>query len=304
MPLHSMPLPRMRKAAVGGPARAPGPTLSTRRRFGPGRSRGVKSIDPPRRELGHQRCEPPFPATVRRAMRMSIFSQIKAYASFTNPLGRRPSVIRRRFTLLRCARRLITKWGPALLPAPNAPSEGSVGVRELVGLRFPVLDPGSPAQASLPKHRSQSEDGFVALPRPFLGRSPFASPAHRSEPRVATERLALPAPLPVGPIRNRNSLSSPSGGDRSFRVLPPERGGTLPSRSPIAYAPRIRVAPSKFVSAWPVDSGDIGCNIAAASMRPLLPFRSRFPTSTPCPNPLPPTLCTSRASTRRSARRC
>jgi hypothetical protein len=31
------------------------------------------------------------------------------------------------------------KWGPALLPAPTAPSEGSAGVRDLVGLRFPVL---------------------------------------------------------------------------------------------------------------------------------------------------------------------
>src|SRR3990170_8074047 len=42
------------------------------------------------------------------------------------------------------------KWGPALLPAPTAPSEGSAGVRDLISRSFTVLDPGSPAQASLP----------------------------------------------------------------------------------------------------------------------------------------------------------
>ena len=47
------------------------------------------------------------------------------------------------------------KWGPALLPAPTAPSEGSAGVRSTLvppRKRFgtPLLDPGSPAQASLP----------------------------------------------------------------------------------------------------------------------------------------------------------
>src|SRR4051812_27782947 len=46
------------------------------------------------------------------------------------------------------------KWGPALLPAPTAPSEGSAGVRNLEGhdlsAYLPALDPGSPAQASLP----------------------------------------------------------------------------------------------------------------------------------------------------------
>ena len=51
------------------------------------------------------------------------------------------------------------KWGPALLPAPTAPSEGSAGVRSTWSplperLGVPLLDPGSPAQASLPSHRS------------------------------------------------------------------------------------------------------------------------------------------------------
>ena len=44
------------------------------------------------------------------------------------------------------------KWGPALLPGPTAPSEGSAGIRNLVfdpKISRPVFDPGSPAQASL-----------------------------------------------------------------------------------------------------------------------------------------------------------
>ena len=33
------------------------------------------------------------------------------------------------------------KWGPALLPAPTAPSEGSAGVRNLVGRTRRTTDP-------------------------------------------------------------------------------------------------------------------------------------------------------------------
>ena len=68
-------------------------------------------------------------------------------------------------------------------------------------------------------------------PRPFLDQSPFASPAPRRTPRLAQERMALPAPLPAGPTWNRSSSSSPAGGDRTFRPfltllsLPTVRGG-------------------------------------------------------------------------------
>jgi hypothetical protein len=35
----------------------------------------------------------------------------------------------------------IEKWGPALLPAPTAPSEGSAGIRNLVDRSFRPIDP-------------------------------------------------------------------------------------------------------------------------------------------------------------------
>ena len=47
------------------------------------------------------------------------------------------------------------KWGPASLPAPTAPSEGSAGLKDIFR-RTRHQSPGSPAQASLP---------IVLLPR-------------------------------------------------------------------------------------------------------------------------------------------
>ena len=45
----------------------------------------------------------------------------------------------------------------------------------------------------------------------------------------AQDRLALPAPLPAGPIRSRSFSSSPAGGDRSFHpFLPKEDGISVP----------------------------------------------------------------------------
>ncbi len=89
------------------------------------------------------------------------------------------------------------------------------------------------------------EGHVLSLPRPFLDQSSFASPASRGKPRFAQERLALPAPLPAGPIQGRSLSSSPAGGDRTFHpflIHPvvadhPGRLG-LPSRSPIPYEPR------------------------------------------------------------------
>jgi hypothetical protein len=68
---------------------------------------------------------------------------------------------------------------------------------------------------------------------------PFRVACSQGEPRTATGRPTLPAPLPVVRLGPKPS-SSPSGGDRSFRHLPllpavagsPKRRG-LPSRSPM-----------------------------------------------------------------------
>jgi hypothetical protein len=78
----------------------------------------------------------------------------------------------------------------------------------------------------------------------LLGPIPFRAACIPRDTAFAQERLALPAPLPAGPIQSRSFSSSPAGGDRTFRpflILPvvaddPGRLG-LPSRSPIPYGP-------------------------------------------------------------------
>src|SRR6476469_2014999 len=83
------------------------------------------------------------------------------------------------------------KWGPALLPAPTAPSEGYAGVRLTLDPApenrcvTPLLDPGSPAQASLSTEQLPLARSPTDLPdcasRRFAGPSTF--PAWRLEPR-------------------------------------------------------------------------------------------------------------------------
>jgi hypothetical protein len=123
------------------------------------------------------------------------------------------------------------KWGPALLPAPTAPSEGSAGVRDLIRRSFTVLDPGSPAQASLPIV-IVSEDTFSI----FRGPS-WIDPLSRLLPpegsAFATEGSTLPAPLAswsgLSPIFAAEAAilfdaPSPAGGDRCLGTRPPEGG--------------------------------------------------------------------------------
>jgi hypothetical protein len=92
------------------------------------------------------------------------------------------------------------KWGPALLPAPTAPSEGSAGVRSTLvppRKRFgpPLLDPGSPAQASLPivqRPLARSPADLVdCATRRFAGLS--TSPAWRSNSSPKTVIRAITA---------------------------------------------------------------------------------------------------------------
>jgi hypothetical protein len=64
------------------------------------------------------------------------------------------------------------KWGPALLPAPTAPSEGSAGVRDLVGLRSPVLRSWLTSSGVASSHDSVRRQK-LDLSRPFLDRPSF-----------------------------------------------------------------------------------------------------------------------------------
>jgi hypothetical protein len=151
------------------------------------------------------------------------------------------------------------KWGPALLPAPTAPSEGSAGVRNLVHLTrrpaVPALDPGSPAQASLPIEPLPLARSPTGLPKRRPGGSPSLStrPAWRWKPKLPAKTVrcsaALLGSIPLGvplcsPPRKassrvalekidssgasyrltapplRRALASPAGGDRTFGHLP------------------------------------------------------------------------------------
>ena len=157
------------------------------------------------------------------------------------------------------------KWGPALLPAPTAPSEGSAGVRNLVKTRRPrpALDPGSPAQASLPIKQlplARSPTDLLdcaarriaglsvrpAWPGPktsaktvrcsaaLLGITSTASrfalhdPKIAREPRRATGRSPLPAPLPGWP-----RIQLPKS---SQHCLPAEIGPLVTCRTRLAVA--------------------------------------------------------------------
>jgi len=154
------------------------------------------------------------------------------------------------------------KWGPALLPAPTAPSEGFAGVRSTLvppRKRFatPLLDPGSPAQASLLTEQLPLARSPINLldcaARRFAGRSIF--PARRLEPkfleakttrcsaallgetalasrfahhgseepgsRVAREAIpSSGASSRLAPTRTRGLSPLPAGGDRTFGHLP------------------------------------------------------------------------------------
>ena len=121
------------------------------------------------------------------------------------------------------------KWGPALLPAPTAPSEGSAKSQNQVpGEPIPELRLTSSGVAShrpLPPKRSLATSTPVRQPKPrfcfvppgltevkadrcsaaLLGKTLncvplcFQRPESRLQPRRAVERSSLPAPLPGWP---------------------------------------------------------------------------------------------------------
>jgi hypothetical protein len=118
------------------------------------------------------------------------------------------------------------KWGPALLPAPTAPSVRSAGVRDLDRLRSPVLRSWLTSSGVASNHDPNPRTGSgssAALLGPILF-SRFPSP--REVQAAATERPTLPAPLASGSdelpyclrpegFQRRFRTPSPAGGDRS-----------------------------------------------------------------------------------------
>ena len=144
------------------------------------------------------------------------------------------------------------KWGPALLPAPTAPSEGSAGVRELDQTRrSPVLDPGSPAQASLPTMVVRGSSHSRSSPHPegcLASRTRFASPEGFGALIFRGPSWAGPLPRGLSPWRgNRLSrqkaptLPAPLAGWSGFRVSPRHR-----PEGQFSFNPRIHRLPAEI----------------------------------------------------------
>ena len=181
-----------------------------------------------------------------------------------------------------CATRILRlhkrKWGPALLPAPTAPSEGYAGVRNLVKnpkaptrsrswltssgvasyrttpseeepdrstrLRGPKVRWSFDRSGLASRNRSLSKPKPSDALRPFLGR-PLSRPASllddpetASKPRRAGGRSTLPAPLPGWPRTKPES---------SIHCLPAEIGPLVTCRSLLVLAdlPRRPGPPSR-----------------------------------------------------------
>jgi hypothetical protein len=151
----------------------------------------------------------------------------------------------------RSARLREKKWGPALLPAPTAPSEGSAGVRSTWSLpenrsrpRFSILAHQLrrrfPPNRSLfrgarPIYQTAPPEGSLVF-RPFRpgvwNRSP-SKPKPSSVPRPFLGRpLSRPASLTDGPktVRSRVALEE----DRLFRRLFPAGPEKNPKALPTA----------------------------------------------------------------------
>src|SRR5690349_18574609 len=161
------------------------------------------------------------------------------------------------------------KWGPALLPAPTAPSEGYAGVRSTLDPApenrcvTPLLDPGSPAQASLstePLPLSRSPiDLPTALPEGSLVFQSFR-PA-LSEPKSLQVKTTRCSAALLGPITLRVPLCSPHRSatsrvaledDRHIRRLFPAGPGRTRRLFPFPPAEIGPLVTCLFLSPFPV----------------------------------------------------
>ena len=143
------------------------------------------------------------------------------------------------------------KWGPALLPAPTAPSEGSAGVRNLVDRSFRPIYPLSilahqlrrrfpscsallrgarlfystaPPEGSLVFrpfrpgvwNRSPSKPKPSSVLRPFLGQSLLRPASLTEDPKIVRNRVALEKTDSSG-ASSRLAREEPEGSPHSCR---------------------------------------------------------------------------------------
>ena len=190
------------------------------------------------------------------------------------------------------------KWGPALLPAPTAPSEGSARSQNQVpGEPYPefrLTSSGVASHRPLPPKRSLATSTPVRQPKPrfcfappgltevkadrcsaaLLGMTSQLRPALPPTIETAGSRVALSKDhlfrrlVPAGPASTPERASALPAAEigalatrRTFEPLPALWWGLgPPSRSHMHPDSPFRVAPSEKCGNKPVDNVDIGNN--------------------------------------------
>ncbi len=116
------------------------------------------------------------------------------------------------------------KWGPALLPAPTAPSTDMSVFATRSAEASPSLDPDSPAQASLPIAAARESLAFSSFPsRRKFRLGPLMSRPKAKQLRCSTallgmitsaSRFALPTPRGVGAASRKRKIISSGASSR------------------------------------------------------------------------------------------
>jgi hypothetical protein len=124
------------------------------------------------------------------------------------------------------------KWGPALLPAPTAPSEGSAGVRNLVDRTFRTTDPLSILAHQLRRRFPSCSSLVRGANLTYLTAPPEGSLVFQSD-RPAETSIRRPSFRRKPPDVLRPFLGNPLSRPASltFLVLSEEIGGREPRRA-------------------------------------------------------------------------
>ena len=129
------------------------------------------------------------------------------------------------------------KWGPALLPAPTAPSTDMSVFATRSAEASPSLDPDSPAQASLSIAAARESLAFPNFaPRKELHLGPLMPRPKTKQLRCSTallgmttsaSRFALDTEMPEAASRKRKTISS--GASSQLATDCPRRNSPLPA---------------------------------------------------------------------------
>jgi hypothetical protein len=147
------------------------------------------------------------------------------------------------------------KWGPALLPAPTAPSEGSAGVRNLIDRTLRLTDPLSILAHQL-RRRFRSDRSLLRGARlPYLTTWPEGSLVSRSV-RPANETSVRRPPLQAKPSDfPRPFLGNPLSRPASLTEIPKNSGSRVARQEDFSSGASSRLAPRRTRKLFPLPAG-------------------------------------------------